>query len=172
MNFDQLVRTRYSQRSYDPERPVPQELLTQLLETAHWAPSAANRQPWQILVIQSAAALNRIHPAYPRDWFLAAPCVLAVKGWRSRAWTRAFDHYNSLETDLAILTDHLTLAAADLGLGTCWIANFDPLVLAEALELQADEVVFSLSPLGYPASDAPPRRPSSRQNLSDTVRFL
>jgi nitroreductase len=172
MDFALLARRRHSQRTYDNDRPVPKDLLDQMLDTARHAPSAANRQPWQILVIQSERLRDAVHAAYPRDWFMAAPCILVVKGMRSKAWTRAFDGYNALETDLAILMDHLTLAATDLGLGTCWIANFDPAVLKQALSLDEDEAVFCISPLGYAPPLAPPPRETTREALSVVVRFL
>lgn len=172
MDFNELARQRHSQRAYDPDRPIPRELLERLLETARHAPSAANRQPWQILVIQSERMLDAIHAAYPRDWFMAAPCILVVKGFRNKAWTRAFDGYNSLETDLAILMDHLTLAATELGLGSCWIANFDPEVLKHALNLSDEEAVFSISPLGYCPAQAPAPRQTTREPLSVIARFL
>jgi nitroreductase len=172
MDFYQLARHRHSQRAYDNDRPIPKDLLDLLLDTARHAPSAANRQPWQILVIQSERMRDAVHAAYPRDWFMAAPCILVVKGLRAKAWTRAFDGYNSLETDLAILMDHLTLAATDLGLCTCWIANFDPEVLRQAINLADDEVVYSISPLGYAPPLAPPPRATSREELSVVVRFL
>lgn len=171
-NFAQLADSRYSQRAYDTQRPVPRELLLEILETVRLAPSAANKQPWEILVLQSPDALNRIHSAYTRDWFLAAPCVIAIKGRQDQAWVRPFDGYNALETDLAIAMDHLTLAAADHGLGTCWIGNFDPAVLAEALSLGQSERVYAITPLGWaPAGHTKPAQ-KPRKSMGELVRFL
>ena len=101
-----------------------------------------------------------------------APCVLVVKGWRTKAWSRPYDAYNSLETDLAILMDHLTLAACEHGLGSCWIANFDLNVLSEALSLPSDETVFCISPLGYSNPQGNEIRQSQRKDLSEIVVFL
>ena len=171
-SFSELARQRFSQRAYDPSRPIPKQLLEEILETAHFAPSAANKQPWEIVVIQTPDMLDRIHAAYTRDWFLAAPCVIALKGKTSQAWVRAYDGFNALETDLAILMDHLTLAAADLGLGTCWIAHFEPTVLAEALSLTSDERVVAISPLGWAPSDFKPPTQKTRKPLSEIVKYL
>ncbi len=149
MQFSDLTKERHSSRSFDPERAVDQGLLEHLLESASHAPSAVNLQPWKILVIKNQPGLDRIHAAYPRDWFMNAPIVVAVSGFRRDAWTRPSDGYNSLETDLAIYLYHFVLAAADVGLATCWISNFEPDVLAQALELAQDQEVFGLTPLGY-----------------------
>ena len=171
-SFAELARQRYSQRAYDSERAVPRELLIEILDTVRQAPSAANKQPWEFLVLESTAALDRVHAAYTRDWFLAAPCVVVVKGRRDLAWVRSFDGYNSLETDLSIAMVYLTLAAADKGLGSCWIEHFDPDVLAEALTLTKEETVFAISPLGWaPVGHLPPAG-KARKSLGEVVHFL
>ena len=171
-SFAELAVKRYSQRAYDPNRAVSRDLIVQILETVRFAPSAANKQAWEILVLESSAARNRIHAAYTRDWFMAAPCIIVIKGSLSQAWVRPFDGYNSLETDLAIAMDHLTLAAADAGLGTCWIGNFEPDVVSEALALNDDEKVFALTPLGYAPPDymRPAQKP--RKSLGEIVHYL
>lgn len=172
MEMTALVKARYSLRSYDPARGVDRSHLYTLLNTARLAPSARNQQPWHILVVESPAARAAVCRAYPRDWLKNAPVILVVKGKRSQAWNRESDGYNSLETDLTILMDHLILTATDLGLGTCWIANFDPVALQGALDLPEDETVFALTPLGYPPEghQAPEVKP--RKTLEEMSTFL
>lgn len=152
MDFSNLARTRASVRKYDPYRVPDEATIADILETAAMAPSAVNRQPWKFHVLRSHAALEGVRAAYTRDWFLDAPCVLAVSGSRQAAWTRAYDGFNSLQTDLAIVATYLILAARDKGLGTCWISNFEPQVLRSALGLTDDEDCYFISPLGYPAA--------------------
>lgn len=172
MGMKELVNSRYSLRSYDPNRPVDRSLLNTLLDTARLAPSARNQQPWHIVVAQSPAAREAVCRAYPRDWLKNAPVILVVKGKRSQAWNRESDGYNSLETDLTILTDHLILTATDLGLGTCWIANFDPLALKKALNLPEDETVFALTPLGYAPADHKAPEVKPRKSVEEISSFL
>ena len=62
-----------------------------ILEAGRLAPSAANRQPWRFLVIESPAMLAKVRPCYTRPWFHDAPHILAVTGDRAKAWTRAAD---------------------------------------------------------------------------------
>lgn len=172
MEFQDLIRKRESVRNYDSQKPIPEDVLNRILEAGRLAPSAANRQPWKFLVVRSQENLEKVHACYHRDWFRAAPVVLIVTGKREAAWTRRYDGYNSLETDLTIAMDHLILAAANEGIGSCWIAAFEPNVLHEALQLDKDEIVFAITPLGYPGAEYQGERLKDRKPLAEIVKFL
>lgn len=150
MDFSTVVITRRSIRSYNPQ-PLDREVLHGILDLARLAPSAANRQPWRFLLLSSREWLDKVHASYPRSWFMEAPHVLVVKGSIDQSWERSYDGYRSLETDLAIVMDHLVLSAWSKGVGTCWIANFEPDVLQRNLGLGPEERVFAMTPLGFPA---------------------
>jgi len=133
MDFSQLVQMRGSVRGY-LDTPVEEEKLDLILEAARLAPTAANRQPFRVVVVRDDHLRAAFATAYSREWFYTAPVILVVCGVPAEAWTRS-DGFDSLVTDAAIVTDHLTLQAADLGLGTCWIANFDPQAVRGILRL-------------------------------------
>jgi nitroreductase len=171
MNFHELVAARKSIRRFDPERNVPDEILRRILDAGRLAPSAKNLQPWKFRLISSPGLLQKIHACYARDWIRTAPHLLVVSGSRNAAWVRRQDGYNSLETDLTIAMDHMVLAATFEGVGTCWIAAFDPEVLREALQLEPDEVVFAFTPLGYAAPDDG-SLPKTRKTFEEVVEFL
>lgn len=167
MEFSELIKKRYSVRAYKPD-PVEDEVLNQVLEAARLAPTAANRQPFQLIVIHTAgreAELNRI---YRKDWFVQAPLVICACGVPAQGWVRREDHKNHTDVDVAIVMDHLILAAANLGLGTCWIAAFDPAAAREVLGLPDGVEPIAFTPLGYPADQA---RPKKRKALSELVRY-
>lgn len=172
MDFLHLVSDRFSVRSYDPENPVDEQILMKILEAGRMAPSAANRQPWKIMVVREKAVLSQLHEAYTAPWFARAPVVLVVKGYREQAWVRRYDGWNSLETDLTILMDHLILAAHANGLSTCWISAFDPALLSKALQVQPNETVFAITPLGYPLQGEAAVRPKQRKPLEEIVDWL
>ncbi len=172
MDFHELIRRRESVRSYDPARPVEQEVLNRILEAGRLAPSAANKQPWRFLLVSSPEMLRKVKACYGRPWFKDAPHVLAVTGDRGQAWVRGADGWNSIETDLAIAMDHLILAAEAEGVGTCWIAAFDPVVLRSALDLREGEAVFAITPLGYPREGRPRGAAKNRRPFDEVVRFL
>lgn len=171
MNFNELVRLRSSIRGYEPDKAVEKDKLLRILEAGRMAPSAKNNQPWTFVVITSAEVLKEVHTAYARDWFWQAPVVIVVKGRREDAWERKYDNYNALETDLTIAMDHIILAATAEGLGTCWIAAFEPEILHKALGLKPEEVVFALTPLGYPSEKGLMVVPKVRKPLSSIVEW-
>jgi nitroreductase len=166
MNLESLIRSRVSVRGYRPD-PVPDETLRRVLELARMAPSACNRQPWTIIVVRDPARRRALAEAYPREWFAAAPVQLALCVEPGAAWVRPQDGWNSAYVDGAILMDHLTLSAADEGLGTCWIAAFDPPVARRALGLPEGVEILALTPLGRPADAGHPR---TRKPLEEIVR--
>ena len=172
MEFYELIRYRKSIRNYDPDKTVAEDVLHRILEAGRLAPSAANRQPWKFLLISSAEMLDKVRMCYKGEWFRQAPHILVVTGNRDDAWTRKYDGYNSIETDLTIAMDHLILAAANEGVGSCWIAAFDPLLLQEALGLKENDEVFAITPLGYPEDSYQSGHAKNRKAISEIVEYL
>ena len=125
MEFIQLIEQRYSVRAYRPD-PVDDERLQQVLEAARLAPTAANRQPFQLIVIHTAGREAELKRVYGRDWFVQAPLIICACGVGDQGWVRRDDGKCYVDVDVAIAMDHLILAAANAGLGTCWIAAFNP----------------------------------------------
>jgi len=165
MQFSELITKRYSVRAYKPD-PVADEPLQQVLEAARLAPTAANRQPFQLIVIHTAGREAELKRIYGKDWFVQAPLVICACGIPARSWVRR-DGKDYCDVDVAIAMDHLILAAADLGLGTCWIGAFDPAAAREVLGLPDDVEPIAFTPLGYPADQPGPKK---RKPLSELVR--
>jgi nitroreductase len=166
MDFFTLIEQRYSVRAYKPN-PVPEETLNQILYAARMAPTAANRQPFQIIVIRTKGREQELRRIYDREWFVRAPLVLCACGLPGGAWTRE-DNKNYAVVDVAIVMDHLILAATELGLGTCWVAAFDTAEAREILGLPAEAEPIAFTPLGY-ADDQP--RTKDRKPLEQLVRY-
>jgi nitroreductase len=172
MEYTDLIRTRESIRNYDPNRPVPKETLEKILDAGRLAPSACNYQPWKFLVISSSAVLEKVKACYNREWLKDAPHILVVLGLRSQAWNRSYDGYNSIETDVAIAMTHIILAAENEGVGTCWIAAYDPALLKKALNPDENQLIFGITPLGYPKPGYQKAIRKNRKSLADIVEFL
>jgi nitroreductase len=166
MNFQELIRARYSVRAYKPD-PVEEEKLARVLEAARLAPTAANRQPFRVIVLPTKGREAELRRIYGRDWFTQAPLVLAVCAVPAESWVRKADGWNAAEVDATIAMTHIVLAAAAEGLGTCWIAAFDPGAAREVLGLPADVIPSAFTPLGYPADSPAPKK---RRLLADLVR--
>jgi len=167
MDFLELVQSRYSVRAYK-EDPVEEVKLQQVLEAARLAPTADNRQPFQLIIIHTEGRQEELKRIYKRDWFVQAPLIICVCGIPSQNWVRMEDRKNYNDVDAAIVMDHLILAAADLGLGTCWIAAFDPAAAREILQIPTGVEPVVFTPLGYPADQPPAKK---RKKLTDLVRY-
>jgi len=161
MEFQELARKRYSVRAYT-STPVEDEKLQKVLEAAILAPTAANRQPFRLIVMKTAGREVDLKRIYSRDWFVQAPLVICACAVKGESWVRK-DGKNYADVDTTIAFDHLILAAHDLGLGTCWVAAFDPSAARDVLRLPADWEPVAFTPLGYPADQWKPkkRRPAS-----------
>lgn len=172
MDFNELIKTRESIRNYDPSRSVPGEVLGRILEAGRLSLSAANRQPWRFLVISSGEMLEKVGMCYHRDWFRDAPHIIVVVGLKDQAWKRTSDGYCSVETDTAIAMTHLILAAENEGVGACWIANFDPVKLRSALDLNDNEVIYGITPLGYPREGFRKTGVKNRRKPDEVIEYM
>ena len=144
MEFSELIKNRYSVRAYQ-SKPVEQEKLDAILEAVRLAPTASNRQPFQLLVIHTQGREQELKKIYPRDWFVQAPIILCGVGVPIRGWVRSEDKRRYLDVDVAIVMDHVILSAANQGLGTCWIAAFNAKAAREILCLpdNVEPVIFT-----------------------------
>jgi nitroreductase len=167
MEYFDLIQKRYSVRAYK-SAPVEEAKLAQVLEAARLAPTAANRQPFQLIVAHVKGRESELQRVYGRRWFIQAPLVICACGTPDQGWVRAADGVNYTMVDVAIAFDHLILAAASLGLGTCWVAAFDPVAVRQVFGLPDGVEPIALTPLGYPA-DQP--LPKERKPLEKLVRY-
>ncbi len=167
MDFQELIRARYSFRAYRSD-PVAEEQLAQVIEAARLAPTANNRQAFRLVVVRTAGREKELQRVYGKDWFVQAPLVIAACGVPAENWVRKQDGKNYNDVDVSIVMDHLILAAADLGLGTCWIAAFDPAAARDLLGLTEGVEPVAFTPLGHPA-DAPGQK--TRKKLDELVRY-
>ena len=164
--FIELAKKRYSVRAYQ-NKPVEEPLLLKILEAGSLAPSACNNQPLVIIVIRKDETKKELLSAYERKWFADAPVILALCCDLSQSWRRA-DGKNYGDVDIAIAMDHITLAAAEAGLGTCWVGNFKAPEARRVLRLPDNIEPIVFTPLGYPASTPPVKK---RKKLEEIVHW-
>jgi nitroreductase len=166
MTFLELAEERYSVRTYQPD-PIPGDLLDQVLEAARLAPTAANEQPFQLIVMQTKGRKEELRRIYDREWFVQGPLVIGIVAIPEQAWVRS-DGVNYAWVDATIVMDHLILAATDAGLGTCWIGAFNPAAACEVLGLPDGVEPVAFTPLGFPAEEPGFKR---RKRLNEIVRY-
>ncbi|MCK4334579.1 nitroreductase family protein [candidate division WOR-3 bacterium] len=166
MDVAKAIRDRRSVRSYE-NKDIPQEVLLKVLEAARLAPSANNRQPWKFVVVREAAKRKALAKAAKEQQFVAeAPVVIAAVALEpERTMTCGVPIY---AVDLAIAVDHMTLAAVQQGLGSCWIGAFYQEDVKKLLEIPDECKVAALLTLGYPRDQA---RFKNRKSLDEIVCY-
>lgn len=170
MAFIDLAKQRYSSRKFT-EKPVEKDLLLKVLEAGRIAPSAKNLQPWHFIVITNEKMLNEIKSCYSRDWINSAQTIIVVCGDHREAWRRA-DGKIHTDVDVAIAIDHMTLAATELGLSTCWVCKFDVFKCATLMDLPEGVEPIALLPIGYPADETDVNRHEKlRKPLDEIVHW-
>lgn len=167
MQLFDVLQQRYSARAYKPD-PVEPEKLARVLEAARQAPTAANLQPFRLVVAHVKGREAEFRRVYAPGWFTQAPIIICACGVPGQGWVRDGDGVNYTMVDVAIALDHLILAATDQGLGTCWIAAFDVLAARQVFGLPRNADPVALTPLGYPA-DQPGLK--KRKPLAELVRY-
>ena len=151
MSFLDIANARYSVRSYEKQE-VEMEKLLQVLEAGRIAPSAVNFQPIHLIVVTEQAEKEKLYQTYKRDWIKEAPVIIVACGDHKTSWDRK-DGKDHADIDVAIVIDHMSLAATDLGLGSCWVCAFDAKLCHELLALPENLEVVALLPLGYPKGE-------------------
>jgi len=148
VNVFEAIKTRKSVRSY-LGKPVEDEMLRAVLEVGRLAPSASNRQEWRFVVVRDREVRKRLAEAANSQSFVGEAPVVIV------ACAVTDGHVMSCgqpcyPIDVAIALDHISLAAVEYGLGTCWIGAFNEKKVKEILGVPDEIRVVELMPLGYP----------------------
>jgi len=157
----EAIRSRRSIRRYKHDS-VPKEKLLTVLEAARLAPSAANVQPWQFIIVTNSENRKKISTLCPYGWFLADSPVVIVACGDSVISPR----YHIIDTTIAL--EHMVLAATAEGLGTCWIGSFNEKAIKKLLEIPDRLKIIALLSLGYP-TEIPNPRP--RKPLDEIVHY-
>ena len=166
MDFLELVKKRYSCRNYQPTS-IEKEKLDYIIACVRFAPSAVNKQPWAFRIISNKEEeKEKLRQCYDREWFATAPTYIMASILHDEEWVRADGKHHG-NIDIAIAVEHLCLAAAEQGLGTCWVCNFDVERCTQLFNIPSNEEVAVLIPIGYAADEAKEKK---RKDLKDILR--
>jgi len=138
----EAIKTRRSIRKYSP-KPVPKKLLLKIAEAAQLAPSASNIQPWHFIFVTDRDKCEQLSKGRWAGFLTESPVVVVGCGDQkaSPSWYRV---------DVTIALEHIVLAAASEGLGTCWIGSFIEDKVKQLIKIPEDYRVVALLALGYP----------------------
>ena len=165
MNLQELIKSRYSCRSYQPASVEPAK-LDYIMECVRLAPSAVNKQPWRFRIVSSDEDKAKLQRCYPRTWFNSAPMYIIASLVHDEEWVRSDGKHHG-DIDVAIAVEHLCLAAAEQGLATCWVCNFDALLCSQLFSYAEGEEPVVLIPIGYPADEA---KPKVRKEMNEILK--
>ena len=171
MSFMELAKERFSVKKFT-DQPVEKEKLDQILEAGNVAPTAANKQPQRIYVIQSEEGLKKINEL--------SACIYGAKTVLMFAYDSAEEWKNPLQEgihagdqDVSIVATHMMLEAWDLGVGSCWVNFFANDDVAKAFGLPETEKVVLLMPLGYaPEGTKPLPTHTACKPIEATVKMI
>ena len=152
MDVFEAIAMRRSVRAYSPQ-PIHARVMQRMKQALRSAPSACNLQPWHFVFVTDEDLRQRVaQAANGQLWMAGAPVIVVACGLPEKAYQHMGGHGNSVEVDVAIALDHLTLAAVAEGLGTCWIGAFDETAVNLLLHVPRSVKVVAMTPLGYPAT--------------------
>lgn len=171
-SFTELVMSRRSIRRF-AARPVEQEKLARILETARWTPSWGNSQCWEVIVVTDQQLLQRLaeelSPKNPATLAMArAPLTLAICGEKQKSGFYKGQQSTTLGDwlmfDLGLLTQTISLAAHAESLGSVVVGAFRHDRVRELLAVPEGHEVVALLPMGYPdQAPSPPKRREVRE---------
>ena len=171
MTVIEAIKGRRSIRKYQ-DRAVETEKLAILFEALRLAPSAKNIQPWHYIVVDDRDLIEKLVVACNDQKFLAtAPIIIVGCSDEVKAYPRMGGYQSSFAIDLTIGFDHLTLAAHELGLGTCWIGSFKEHKVKTLLGIPDNFRVVALTPVGYPAENPKGKNRKSRSEIFSSNEF-
>jgi nitroreductase len=153
MDTKELIFARHSVRNFLPD-PIPEAVLSDILEAGRLAPSAQNRQPWRYLVFSGEDSIQKLVQncgliGLSIFFIRKAPCVIiACAETKSNLKMNGQDYYL---VDTAISFHQMMLMARSHGIGSCWLAAFSEKKLRSYLKIPDSWRVVALSPFGYPA---------------------
>ena len=167
MNFLELAKQRCSIRSF-ADIPVEKEKLNYILEAARVAPTACNRQPQRIIVVQDLKNIKKVEKAYKT---FGSTCVLLICRDDRLALSREFDNKSPGDLDIGIITDHMMLAARDVGIGSVMVGLFDPGIIRKEFNIPDYVEPTALLILGYPKDGflSADRHETQRKPVNETV---
>jgi len=133
-----------------------------ILEAGRWSPSASNKQPWEFLVIKNKEMLKAISKKAIYGFHIKrAPLAIAIVG-------KINENPNYYVQDTSFVSMNMMLMAWSLGIGTCWIGALDRKAVKEMLDLDENDYLLTILPMGYIKGNVPD--PTPRKDLSQISR--
>lgn len=168
MDFLELAKQRYSVRKFSSKK-VEQEKLDKILEAGRAAPTACNFQPQRIIVANNEESLGKLSKC--TNCLFDAPLALIICYDKDKSFKRS-DGVDIGMMDASIVTTHMMLETANLGLGCTWVELIDVSAISKEFSLPENIVPAVVMPIGYPHKDAVPHpNHAKRFDIDKTVFY-
>src|SRR3989344_5201063 len=166
MDFFKVLAERHSGRAYKG-KGIGEKKLRKLLLAINSAPSAGNRQAYEIAVVKGAEQKRKTADASHQEFIANAPVVLVfVSNPERNANYGARGRELYAIQDATIAASYAQLAATALGLSTCWVGAFNDEEVAKIIGAEKDMKVACIIPVAY-ARERP--FATERRSLKDIV---
>ncbi|TAN60731.1 nitroreductase [bacterium] len=166
--FYELYDRRKSIREFG-DAPVPDDVLSRLLNVLNRAQSAANRQPWHFVVIDNKDR-KRFNETFTKEGFKKAPIVIVACADPLQAWVRKTDSRNYAWVDVSIAVTEMIGAATAEGLGCCWVAAIDAQQVKEIVGIPGHMDVVAVIAVGYPVVELK-KEEKTRKPLKEIIHY-
>lgn len=169
MEYSELIKHRCSIRKYNG-KAVEDNKLQQILEAGRIAPTAANKQPQKIVVIQKKENLERLQKYTNLH---GAPIALLICADHKKSWIRSYDGKDMVDIDTSIIGTHMMLEACNQGLGSVWICSFDEKGIRQEFTIPKTLELVTILCIGYADGEgtSPERFTTQRKVLAEIVGY-
>ncbi|MEW5760395.1 MAG: nitroreductase family protein [Candidatus Thermoplasmatota archaeon] len=168
MDVSEAIKKYRSVKNFKPI-PIPEEKLKLLLNAIRLANSIENLQPLKFILVRDEGTKRKLMSVCNNQKFIAeAPLIVVGCGLLNEATALVGRYMVSYPIDVAIALQNLSLACVDLGLGSCWVCDFNEEKVMEILGIPQDVKVVAIVPVGYPAEET---SPESRKQLSEIISY-
>lgn len=169
MDFLTLAKQRCTTRGFTGAQ-IPKGDLNRILSAGRVAPTACNRQPQRIIVVQSEENILKVKKAYQT---FGSTCIFIVCRDRREELVRPFDQKCSGDLDIGIVCDHMMLAARELNIGSVMVGLFNPAIISNEFNLPEYIEPTALILMGYPEKGflSTERHITQRKDISETVMY-
>ena len=178
MDFFELVNKRESVRGYI-NKEVEKEKIIKIIECARVAPSACNAQPWKFVAVNNKEKVEKLaHMLHDplvaniNKFALTAPVFIVVVGEKRNITSKIggiIKQKDFTSMDIGIASEHICLAARDLGLGTCMMGWFREKPIKELLNIPKNKEIHLVIAIGY--YDIKEPRKKVRKNIDEILTF-
>ena len=153
MSLYDLIVTRRSIRQFE-SRPISRDILRDVVNAGRLAPSAANRQPLEFIVVDEDGKKTQLFPCLKWAGYIA-PEGNPKPGQEPQAYVVVLVNTTirekGFEWDSGAAIENIILAAWEKGIGSCWIVSMDKECVKALLSVPDSHIVDSVVALGYPA---------------------